>query len=292
MVTEDQIKDTGNVKVDEGDPRWQERVWERIDAGEAARRDPSLSWGWALALVLAVLLGVLCLLGGGCTSAGETAAVQAVAGPVVTVTPRAPDQMAVSWSVDPVASQYLVYQSADSGPFMLAASVFDSSGAPPATSWIADGLTAGVSYCFSIVSAYPDGSISDFGASACGSTGVSSGTTHVQIAGSLFQLIGDVSPTEQLWVAAVNTLLIGQKVTAGSMAVQCAGPGGGYFIPCARSREVGGWQCGAAVACGTAATAAIPFPAAFTVGAQNHLDLGVVASAPTFIVTTAVLTVR
>lgn len=85
---------------------------------------------------------VLALAACGAESGGAIA--QAVKGPSVTVTARPdPRQLAVSWTADPAATSYQVFQSANGGTFALAASVFDSSGGPPSTSWIADGGIGG-----------------------------------------------------------------------------------------------------------------------------------------------------
>jgi hypothetical protein len=133
---------------------------------------------------------------------------------------------------------------------------------------------------------------------ACGTVTTSPGSstlgagTFLQVAGGAFQMVGNITATQQLWVAQVDGLAIGQAVTSGSVAVQCMGTGGGFFIPCARTREVGGWQCGPVSACGTAASASVPFQVPFVEGDQSHLDIGIVASTPTFIATTAVLNVQ
>lgn len=105
----------------------------------------------------------------GCAGGDEDAAVQAVAGPGgVTVTPRAAGQLAVSWSADPAAVKYYVFQGAGGGLPSFAASVLDSGGGPPSTSYIATGLSDGVRYCYAIESAYADGTMSDMGAAGCG----------------------------------------------------------------------------------------------------------------------------
>lgn len=112
-----------------------------------------------------VLIAVMC---GACEVAASGTAVQAIAGPGgVTVTPRVdPGQLAVSWTADPAATSYQVFQSAGGGPLAFAASVFDSSGGVPPTSYIADGLSEG-SYCYSIRASYSDGSTSELGPQAC-----------------------------------------------------------------------------------------------------------------------------
>lgn len=95
----------------------------------------------------------------------ERGAEQAVAGPGgVTVTPRtAADQLAVSWTADPAASQYFVFRS-QGGASTLVATIF---GPAPSTSYVDTGLSGGTSYCYAIQSQYADGSTSDIGASAC-----------------------------------------------------------------------------------------------------------------------------
>jgi hypothetical protein len=112
----------------------------------------------------------------GCMAGGERAAVQEVAGPSgVTVTVRAEGQLAVSWTADPAAVKYYVYQAAGGGQLAFAASVI---GSPPSTSYIATGLSGGVSYCYAIESVYADGSTSDIGAAGCGTaTGGAMSTT-------------------------------------------------------------------------------------------------------------------
>lgn len=101
----------------------------------------------------------------------------------VTVTARAPDQLAVSWSADPLASQYDVFQSAGGAAFTLTANVFDSSGGPPATSFIAAGLTAGVQYCYTIESVHPDGTSTSTGSQGCAfTTGAAQPTRTLSLA--------------------------------------------------------------------------------------------------------------
>ena len=106
---------------------------------------------------------------GGCVASGaEGAVVQAVAGPGgVTVTPR-PEagQLAVSWTADPAATQYRVMRSSGQA-FALVATVFDSSGGTPTTSYIDTGLTPGAQYCYAIVSIYADASTSSLGTAGC-----------------------------------------------------------------------------------------------------------------------------
>lgn len=114
--------------------------------------------------------------------------------------------------------------------------------------------------------------------------------TFLQVSGSQFQPAGFLDATTQLYVAQIFNVLDGQTITAASAAVQCVGGGGGYFMACARIREIGAWQCSSAIACGASASAAIPM-APLTVGPSTHLDLGVLGTAPTFIPTTAVITV-
>lgn len=87
---------------------------------------------------------------------------QAIAGPSgVMVTARAADQLAVSWTATAGASSYLVFQAQNGGPSTLVATVFDSQGGLPPTSYIADALMPGASYCFAVVAEATDGSQSD-----------------------------------------------------------------------------------------------------------------------------------
>lgn len=102
-----------------------------------------------------------------CEATGDGMAEQAVAGPGVTVTVRDVGQLAVSWAADPRASSYQVFQSESGGALAFAASVFDSDGGPPPTSYIADGLTSGVRYCYAIEATYDDGSTSGVGTPTC-----------------------------------------------------------------------------------------------------------------------------
>jgi hypothetical protein len=117
---------------------------------------------------------------------GAGVAIQEVAAPSgLTVTPRAADQLAVSWSADLAAVQYRVYQAAGGGALALAATV---TGGPPSTSYIADSLAAGVQYCFAVQSGYTDGSTSDVGAPVCGpvATGGGGASGLVRISVPLF----------------------------------------------------------------------------------------------------------
>lgn len=109
---------------------------------------------------------VLMAMCAGCVTSGERATIQEVTG--VTVTVRDAGQLAVSWTADPVAARYLVYQSAGGALPALVATVLDSGGGAPATSWIATGLTSGVEYCYSIRSVFADGGVGAPGGSACG----------------------------------------------------------------------------------------------------------------------------
>lgn len=119
----------------------------------------------------------------GCVAAGgERSTVQAVAGPSVTVTPRAAGELAVSWTADATASRYQVFQSVAGGELTFLAAVFDSVGGPPPTSYIADSLIRGVRYCYAVLAVRPDGSMSELSAQRCAVANVgSSGAT-----GSLF----------------------------------------------------------------------------------------------------------
>lgn len=104
-----------------------------------------------------------------CTSTAESrTATEELAGPGgMTVTVRDVGQLAVSWSADHEASSYQVFQSESGGALAFAASVFDSGGGPPPTSYIADGLTNGVRYCYAIEATYADGSTSGVGTPTC-----------------------------------------------------------------------------------------------------------------------------
>lgn len=97
---------------------------------------------------------------------------QEVAGPSgVTVTVRAVDQLAVSWTAVPTANKYYVFQSSGGAPLTFAASILDSSGGQPPTSYIATGLAASVAYCFAVSATFPDGTESDLSAVACAASG-------------------------------------------------------------------------------------------------------------------------
>lgn len=97
----------------------------------------------------------------GCVPVGERAVAQAVAAPRVSVTVRAAGELAVSWTEDLAAVRYNVRESS-----ALVASVFDSGGGPPATSWIATGLDER-EHCYTVESVYADGETSSPGAAAC-----------------------------------------------------------------------------------------------------------------------------
>jgi len=103
----------------------------------------------------------------GAVEAGATRPIGPLPGPTVTVTQRATGDLALSWSEDASASAYHVFQSAAGGAYVDVATVFDSSGGPPATSYIASGLTAGTVYCYAIQSSYASGAVSNPGAVAC-----------------------------------------------------------------------------------------------------------------------------
>lgn len=127
----------------------------------------------------------------------------------------------------------------------------------------------------------------------CGTVSNSSlAPTFVQVAGGSFQFAGNVDPTTQLFVAQTAPMPDGTTVTAGSLAVQCIGSGGGFIRACQRTREIGAFQCGPVVACGTAASSVIPFATPFVAGPQSHLDVAIVGTAPTLIPTIAVLTIQ
>lgn len=115
-----------------------------------------------------------------CGVDGDGVTTQAVAGPSVTVAPRPdPSQLAVSWTAVAGASAYQVFETANGGPAMLAATL---TGAPPSTSYVADGLTAGARYCFALVVVLSDGSASDVSAAVCAVIGTGgSGPAQVTI---------------------------------------------------------------------------------------------------------------
>lgn len=117
-----------------------------------------------------------------CGAEGDGATAQAIAGPGgVTVTVRAVDQLAVSWTAVPTASKYYVYQGPDAQHLAYVASV---TGAPPATSYIATGIASGLSYCFAISSGFGDGSESDLSEAMCsggGGGGTPAAATHVPL---------------------------------------------------------------------------------------------------------------
>lgn len=107
----------------------------------------------------------------GCAAGGDSVAVQAVAGPGgVTVTERAAGELAVSWAADPAASQYRLWRSTGGTP-SLVATVFDSAGGKPSTSYIDTGLASGILYCYSVQSLYPGPAASDIGAATCATAG-------------------------------------------------------------------------------------------------------------------------
>lgn len=85
----------------------------------------------------------------------------------MTVAAPAVGQLVVTWSADLAAVKYYVYQSVSGGDFGYVASVVDSSGGPPPTTWTALGVISGIGYCYAIQSAYADGTMSDIGAPGC-----------------------------------------------------------------------------------------------------------------------------
>lgn len=123
------------------------------------------------------------------------------------------------------------------------------------------------------------------------STTIGVGTFN-QIGFGAFQLQGNITETLVLWASEVSAIANGNSVTSGSLAVKCSTTGGGFFVPCIRTREVGDWQCGQVSACAGSATASLPFTMPFVIGDQNHLDIGLVVNAPTFISTVAVLAIQ
>lgn len=107
---------------------------------------------------------------------GEESSTQAVAGPGgVVVTAPAACQLTATWTADPLAFKYYIYQAADGGALAFTASVLDPSAQPPApTTYTASQLIGGTTYCYAVQSAYPDGSTSDIGAMGCAvATGIS-----------------------------------------------------------------------------------------------------------------------
>jgi hypothetical protein len=116
----------------------------------------------------------------GCVASGERSTMQAIAGPSVTVAPRAAGELAVSWSSDPAAVRYRVFEGG-----ALVADVFDSGGGAPATSWIASGLAAG-EHCYLVASIYADGSTSDTGAAACAMVGGAAAQGSMRLSVPLF----------------------------------------------------------------------------------------------------------
>lgn len=127
-------------------------------------------------------------------------------------------------------------------------------------------------------------------ASVCGAV-VTGAPTFVRVAGGAFQFEGNTDPDTQVFAARVDGVPNGASITSGSVAVRCSGDGGGYFAPCTRLRETGTFQCGAVVACGTAASAVLPIATPFIVGPTAHLDVAFFGVAPALLPTTAVLTV-
>src|ERR1700755_2590209 len=80
------------------------------------RRRSSMRMQTTGLLILAAVSGVACAAG------SDGTAVQAIAGPSsVTVTVRAPGELAVSWSAVPTATAYQVFQAEGSGSPTLAA---------------------------------------------------------------------------------------------------------------------------------------------------------------------------
>jgi hypothetical protein len=105
----------------------------------------------------------------------EGTAVQDVAGPggVTVAVPMVggvsiAGELTVSWTADPLAATYCVFQSAQGGAFSSVACLAGQSGGSPPTTWTATGLTGGAGYCYSIQSGYDNGTVSDPGATGCG----------------------------------------------------------------------------------------------------------------------------
>lgn len=134
----------------------------------------------------------------GCLASGERSTMQAVAAPSVTVVPRSASELAVSWTADPLAVRYSVLEGG-----AIAASVFDSSGGAPSTSWIATGLSPG-QHCYAVEAAYADGATSNRSAPACAVAGAVpsvEGARTVWIPASAFVLTnGSAALDDGVWV--------------------------------------------------------------------------------------------
>lgn len=228
---------------------------------------------WKMFLIVVTCVGCV-------ASGGERAAVQEVTG--VTVTVRDAGQLAVSWTVDPLASRYLVYQSVGGALPALVATVFDSGGGAPSTSWIATNLTGGVEYCFAIRSGFADGGVGAPGGSGCATAGeapmpatspLPTATTYVTVPSSLFsQSDIHVGINGQVYQLPVST----GQLTSASMAAQCAS--GGFVIACARIRERGTWDwCSKPVACAGAASAVVPLSSPIPLGPTAHVDIALMS---------------
>lgn len=122
-----------------------------------------------------------CVADPGAAPPGVRGTTQAVAGPAgVTVTVRAVDQLAVSWTAVPTAVKYYVFQSVAGAPLAFAASILDSSGGAPPTSYIATGISSGVGYCYAVSAVFPDGTESDL-STGCGPDGTPSPLRSVRV---------------------------------------------------------------------------------------------------------------
>ena len=98
------------------------------------------------------------------TNEGDGVTAQAVAGPSVTLSTALAHQINVSWVAVDGAFKYYVYQSTG-GPDGLF--IFVANPLSPILSYSATGLTAGASYCYEVVAAFPDGSNSDPSSAVC-----------------------------------------------------------------------------------------------------------------------------
>lgn len=152
------------------------------------------------------------------TAGGDGAAVQAVAGPAVTVTVRAEGQLAVSWSADPAAVQYRVYQQAGGGAFAFLDSV---GGSPPATSYVATGLSGESTYCYAVVSAFGDGGESAPSVPVCASPSghIAAGTEIRAFAPVLAQNEGAWSAPHVVTDATGRSLIATTSLTGGASRI-------------------------------------------------------------------------
>lgn len=155
---------------------------------------------------------------------GRTSIAQSISGPGG-VTAAAPTvggvpvagELVVSWVPDPDAVKYYVLQSADGAPYVDVASVLDPNGGTPPTSWTATGLTDGVQYCYSIVSAHFDGTMSDPGDPGCGTAVGSSGSSRVMHTTKISPLAGQSIGQGAITIQGANFSGVWQPVADGDM---------------------------------------------------------------------------